>query len=263
MDERRGQPSKQDAGTLCDEDALAQTLSAFARESEQLDPHATLVEIVRAAVALVPGCDEASISIVLGRRKATTDAASGDLPRAVDALQERLQQGPSLDAAYLHATVRVSDMATETRWPLFTPAALAAGAAGMLSLQLFVKGDDLGALNLFSRRAGAFTDESEHVGLIFASHAAVAYSVARREDRMARGFLTQQVIGQAQGILMERYKLTEDRAFALLVRASQQCNLKLRDLAVRLARSGEWPMPQPAAAAPDPADTSPRDEARR
>jgi hypothetical protein len=182
----------------------------------------------------------------------TSEAASGDLPQAVDALQEHLQEGPCLDAAYLHATVRVSNMATETRWPRFAPAALAEGAAGMLSLQLYVQDDDLGALNLFSRRAGAFTDESEHVGLMFAAHAAVAYSASRREDRMMRGLLTQQVIGQAQGIIMERYKITDERAFALLVRASQHHNVTLRDLASQLAGSGEWPRPQPASAEPDP-----------
>lgn len=240
MGKSRGQPSAQDGGRLDGEDALAERMSTFARAANDLDPYATLVEVVLAAVALVPGCDEASISVVLGRRKVTSEAASGDLPRAVDALQERLQEGPCLDAAYLHTTVLVADMATETRWPRFSRGALAAGAAGMLSLQLYVKGDDLGALNLFSRRAGAFTDESEHVGLMLAAHAAVAYSAARREERMTRGLLTQQVIGQAQGILMERHKLTGDRAFALLVRASQHENVKLRDLAAQLVRSGEW-----------------------
>ncbi len=248
MDEARGQPSVQDAGLLQGQDELAETLSTFARSAAHLDPHATLVEVVRAAVELVPGCDGASISVVLARRRVMSQAASGDLPRAVDALQERLQEGPCLDAAYQHATVRVSDMATETRWPLFTAAALAEGAAGMLSLQLYVKGHDLGALNLISRRAGALTDESEHVGLMFAAHAAVAYSGARREDRMSRALLTQQVIGQAQGILMERYKLTDDGAFALLVRASQHRNVKLRDLARQLARSGEWAGPRPGPA---------------
>lgn len=254
MEHSRGMPSAQDAGMVQSQDSLAKLLSTFVRSAEHLDPDETLVEVVRSAVELVPGCDEASISVVLGRRQVTSEAASGELPTAVDALQQRLQQGPCLDAAYQHATVRVSDMATETRWPLFTQAALAEGAAGMLSLQLYVKGDDLGALNLFSRQAGAFTDESEHVGLMFAAHAAVAYSVARRQDRMTRRLLTQQVIGQAQGILMERYKLTDDGAFALLVRASQHGNVKLCDLAVQLVRSGEWPEPGSGPADRHPAD---------
>ena len=236
----RGQPSEQDTGGSTGHDELASLLSSFARTVQREGaPHATLVEIVRAAIELVPGCDEGSISVVLGRNKVTSEAASGELPRQVDALQGRLRQGPCLDAAYEHSTVRVADMSTETRWPEFTSAALECGAAGMLALQLYVEGDDLGALNLFSRQAGAFTDESEHVGLMFAAHAAVAYASARKSARMARGLGTQQLIGQAQGILMERHKVTDDHAFAILVQASQHTNVKLRDIAAQLVESGD------------------------
>ncbi|GAC1611520.1 MAG: GAF and ANTAR domain-containing protein [Mycobacteriales bacterium] len=235
----RGQPSAQDTGGSDGHDALAEEFSSFARAVQhEDDPHATLVEIVRAAIALVPGCDEASISVVLGRKTVTSDAASSDLPNLVDALQERLGQGPCLDAAYEHTTVRVADMAAETRWPQFTGGALDLGAAGMLAFQLYVDGDDLGALNLFSRRAGAFTDESEHVGLMFAAHAAVAYANVRKSARVARGLATQQLIGRAEGILMERHKVTGDHAFAMLVRASQHNNLKLRDIAGQLVETG-------------------------
>jgi transcriptional regulator with GAF, ATPase, and Fis domain len=222
------------------QDELATVLSDFARSVQQeKDAQSTLVEVVRAAIELVPGCDEASISVVLGRRRMKSEAASGDLARDVDALQERFQEGPCLDAAYEKATVRLSDMATETRWPRFTRAALESGVAAMLSFQLFVAGDNLGALNLFSRKAHAFTDESEHVGLMLAAHAAVAYSAALQKDRMARGMLTQQAISQAQGILMERYKITSHQAFTVLVRSSQHTNVKLRDLATRLTQTGE------------------------
>ena len=223
------------------EDELAGVLSDFARTVEQQkDTHSTLVEVVRAAIELVPGCDDASISVVLGRRKVRSEAASGDLARDVDALQERFHEGPCLDAAYEHATVRLSDMATESRWPKFTKAARERGVGAMLSFQLYVDGDNLGALNLYSRKADAFTDESEHVGSMFAAHAALAYSAALEKDRMSRGLLTQQAIGQAQGILMERYKITDDQAFTVLVRASQRANVKLRDVAGRLTRTGEW-----------------------
>ena len=76
-----------------------------------------LSEIVAAAVAMVPGVDEGSISVVTGRRNIGSQAPSGDLRIQVDALQEETQQGPCLDVAYNHLTVRVADMATETRWP--------------------------------------------------------------------------------------------------------------------------------------------------
>jgi GAF domain-containing protein len=236
----RGEPSTADTGGSDGDDELAIAFSRFARVVQQQgDPVRTLEEVVRGAVALIPGCDEASISVILDRRHVNSHAPSGELPRTVDALQQTLRQGPCLDAAYEQETVRVPDMAAETRWPEFTEAALEAGAAGMMCFQLYVEGRNLGALNLFSRTAGAFDDESEHVGLMFASHAAVAYAAARNEASLDRKIASGQLIGQAQGILMERHKMTADHAFALLVRVSQHRNVKLREVAARLVRSGQ------------------------
>ncbi len=238
----RGEPSAQDTGTSVGQDELAVQFSELARSLQQSDdPHRTLKGIVEAAVELIPGVDEASISAVLGRERVVSEAPSGELAKAVDALQDELGQGPCLDAAYEQETVRVADMATEQRWPLFSARALGLGAAGMLSFQLFVEGDNLGALNLYSRTAGAFDDESEHTGLLFASHAAIAYAAVRMQAGLERSVATRQLIGQAQGILMERHKLTADGAFALLVRISQHRNTKLRDVADALVRSGDLP----------------------
>lgn len=235
----RGEPSSSATGTSDGQDELAAQLSEFARAVQlQQDPHETLVEIVRAAVELVPGCDEASISVVLGRRHVTSEAASGELPSIVDDLQEGLGEGPCLTSAYEHLTVRVPDMTTESRWPRFTAAAADAGALGMMALQLYVEGDNLGALNLFSRRAGAFDDESEHIGLMFAAHAAVAYAAAHEHASLTRTVETRQVIGRAEGILMERHKVTSEQAFAMLVRVSQHRNEKLRRIAQHLVDTG-------------------------
>ena len=238
----RGRPSAQDTGTSLGWDKLARELCDFARVLQRLDdPDATLVAIVGAAVRLIPGCDGGSVSVVLGRRTVLSQAPSGLLPQVVDAIQEETQQGPCMDAVYEQHTVRVSDMANEPRWPLFTARALDAGAAGMLSFQLYVEGDSLGALNLFSRTAGSFTDHSEHVGLMFASHAAIAYAAIQRLAKMRQTVETRQFIGQAQGILMERRKITGEESFALLTKASQEGNLKLREIADGLILSGELP----------------------
>ena len=235
----RGQPSTSATGTSDGRDELASELSEFARTvQQQQDPHETLVEIVRAAVQLVPGCDEASISVVLGRRHVTSEAASGELPTIVDELQEGLGEGPCLTSAYEHLTVRVPDMAGDDRWPRFTAAAVDAGALGMMALQLYVEGDDLGALNLFSRTAGTLDEESEHVALMFAAHAAIAYATAQRREAAARNVATRQLIGRAEGILMERHRVTAEQAFAMLVRVSQQRNVKLREVAERLVHTG-------------------------
>jgi GAF domain-containing protein len=200
-----------------------------------------LTEIVVAAVAMVPGADEGSVSFVTGRRQVTSEAATGDLPVRVDALQYETRQGPCLDAVYEQHTVRVDDLATEQRWSLFARRASEAGAASMLSLQLFVEGDNLGALNLYGRSPNAFTDESEQVGLLFASHAAIAYAGVRKEAQLAQALANRDLIGQAKGILMERHKISGARAFLVLSRVSQTSNRKLHDIADELVRTGMMP----------------------
>ena len=234
----KGQPSVGDTGTAVPEQ-LAESMGAFARDLEQHDdPAVLLAEIVSAAVAMVPGADEGSISVVHGRRNVFSEAPVGDLPVQIDALQYETGQGPCLDAAYEQHTVRVDDLATEQRWPRFARRASETGAVSMLSLQLFVEGDNLGALNLYSRSPDAFTDESEQIGLLFASHAAIAYAGVRKEAQLLHALSNRDVIGQAKGILMERYQISGARAFLLLTRASQTSNRKLHDVAGELVRTG-------------------------
>lgn len=203
------------------------------------DPETTLQAIVEAAVRLIPGCDDGSIIVVTGRRKVTSTVASGDLPKRLDALQEEYREGPCLDAVFDHATVCVPDLAADPRWPAFSRRAVEAGAGGMLAFQLHVAGDNLGALNLLSHRAGAFDEESQHVGELFATHASVAFAAARRQAATTRTVATRHLIGQAEGILMERHKISADQAFALLVQASQRSNTKLREVAGWLVHSGQ------------------------
>jgi hypothetical protein len=167
-----------------------------------------------------------------------SQAPSSDLARDVDALQEETGEGPCLDSAYEEQTTRVPDMSTEERWPNFAQRASEAGAASMLAFQLFVEGDNLGALNLYSRTADAFDDESEHVGLLFASHAAVAFAGVRKQQQLSRALDTRDVIGMAKGILMQRYSISSDRAFRVLVRSSQESQRKLREVAEELVVKG-------------------------
>jgi GAF domain-containing protein len=233
----RGKPSASDTGTTIGMDALATSLSEVARElQEKRSPEQTLAAVVRASVDLIPGVDEASISVVIGRERVSSEAASSELPERVDALQAETGEGPCLDAVYEQQTVRVPDMRAETRWPQFARRAYEAGALGMLSFQLYVEGDNLGALNLYSRRAGAFTDESEHVGLLLAAHAAVAYAGARTEEQLGHAIDHRDLIGQAKGILMERFNVDANAAFGILVKFSQQSDMKLFEIANRLVQ---------------------------
>ncbi|MEO7260429.1 MAG: GAF and ANTAR domain-containing protein [Jatrophihabitantaceae bacterium] len=239
---RRGEPSNQDTGTSAGQDRLAERLSALARSLEaQRDLQATLDAVVRAAVDTVPGAMEASISEIQRHRDVKTLAATGELPRAVDHAQYDLGEGPCLDSLYDQRTVRLSDLETEPRWPRFVARASELGVGSMLAVQLFVDGENMGALNLTSRQANAFDDESEHVALMFASHASVAMSGERARGHLQAAVSTREVIGQAQGILMERFKITGEMAFHMLMLASQDSNRKLREIADELVSTGALP----------------------
>ncbi|MDN4643022.1 GAF and ANTAR domain-containing protein [Arthrobacter sp. PsM3] len=221
-------------------DALAVRLGDIARELQHKeDPESMLDGIVHAALELVPHAAEASVSLITGNRTIESRAASSDLPRRVDALQSDTGQGPCMEASYDERIVSVPDLSTDTRWPEFSRQAFRLGARSMLSFQLFVNGDHLGALNLFGKDAGVFDAESERIGALVAAHAAVAVAGSQQISQLTLALDTRDLIGQAKGILMERYKITAQQAFLLLSRASSELNIKLREVAEQLTVSGE------------------------
>ncbi len=239
-----GNPRPRDGGNR-DGDDLAVKLSDLARTlQDEDDLKATLQAIVDAATGTVPGAQYAGLSVVQARRKVTTRAGTHDLVFQVDRAQYETGEGPCLDAVYEQRTVRLDDMGTEDRWPEFTRRTIELGVRSMLSFQLFVQHDNLGALNLYSAHANGFDEESQHVGLLFAAHAAVAMSGAQQQEHMRKAISARDVIGQAKGILMERYKLTADQAFTVLAQASQQSNIKLVEVARSLAGTGRLTDPR-------------------
>ena len=222
---------------------LSDVMSRVARELQENhgDVESTLQAITAAAVVTVPGADECGISYVTGRRKVEPRAASSELLRRLDALQQELGQGPCLDTIWENTVVRVDDVRTDARWPAFAAEAAEQGIGSMLCFQLFVTGDQLGAMNLYSRRSQAFGSESEEIGQTFAGHAAVALAGAEHEAQLRAGMSSRDLIGQAKGILMERFRLTADQAFGVLSRVSQEMNRKLVDVAAELTETGALP----------------------
>jgi GAF domain-containing protein len=240
----RGKPSTDYAGTEAGRGVLAEQLGELARSMQgEQGVERTLDAIVRAAAETVPGAEEASISTVIGGREVRTPAATGELPRAVDRAQYETGQGPCLDSLYRQRSLRLSDICGERRWPDFCARATELGVRSMLAVQLYVDGQDLGALNLHSRQVDAFTDESEEVALIFASHAAVAFAGAKMQEQLQTAIDRRDLIGQAKGVLIERYKISGQEAFRLLVVASQTTNIKLFDVAEYLVKTGELASP--------------------
>lgn len=236
-----GQPSAQDTGTQVRLDALARRLAEAARNlQQQTSPQQVMDGVVKLACSMVPGADEATITMVRKDRHCYSAAATAAWASDFDVLQDETGQGPCLDAIWQQETVRVDDLASDPRWPVLGPRAADRGVRSMLCLQLFVHRDTLGALDLLARATSAFTDESEHVGLLLASHAAIAAADAAHFENVTIALVNRDIIGQAKGILMERFTITSDQAFAVLAEVSQETNRKVSAVAEDLTRTRVW-----------------------
>ena len=187
------------------------------------------------------GCDYAGIHIVRNR-EIETAAATDPVIRRADALQAELGEGPCYDAIRSgHSLFVVDDTAVDPRWPRFGPQAAGMGLRSILSLQLKAAGQNVGALNLYSTRVRRFSDDEVAMARVFSQHASVALATARREEGLREAIDARNLIGQAQGILMERFDLSADQAFAVLRRYSQDRNIKLRRVAEQIVSTRQLP----------------------
>src|SRR5215210_1700827 len=169
------------AGGPGDPEAFADVARALLAQG---DVQHTLQKIVDLAVETIDGCDHAGISFLRGG-KGSTPAASDSVPPLVDAIQYETGEGPCLSAIREHEVFESPDLAQEHRWPQFASRAhRETGVSSMLSFRLFVAGDTLGALNLYSKSLDAFDERSRTVGLVFAAHAAIALSNAMHTEQM-------------------------------------------------------------------------------
>ncbi|WP_164860648.1 GAF and ANTAR domain-containing protein [Rhodococcus sp. X156] len=194
----------------------------------------TLDAVLTAVLSSVVGAEHGTISTVVDRKVVLPKATTDELARRMDEMQTELGEGPCLTAIYEQETLHIADLADEDRWPAFVAAGRAAGIASMLCFQLYVEGDNLGVLNLYSSQPSAFTEESIATGLIFATHAAVAIAGARQERTLTNALVNRDIIGQAKGVVMERFTLDAKAAFDLISRLSQEQNVKLHIIAARI-----------------------------
>jgi GAF domain-containing protein len=201
----------------------------------------TLDLVVGIATELVAGCDLVGISVV-HRDGVDTPAASDEALRRADELQFQLREGPCYDAVRTRETVCSADLATDPRWPRWGPLVAAeVGVAGIVSYRLFTTGDAFGALNLYSRTRNGFDQDDVYDGEALAAHVAVALAGAENIEHLERAILNRTVIGRAEGILMERFDLPPDQAFAVLRRVSQRRNVRLNRVAEDLVRTRQTP----------------------
>jgi GAF domain-containing protein len=220
---------------------LARDLSELARALQaDSDAGSALRRISAAALTEISNATAAGITIV-ERGRYRTEGATSDVLERIDRVQYQENDGPCVNSLREEITVRSDDLAAETRWPKYAAAAIEAGFGSLMSFQLFVQSDSIGALNVYARDPNAFIDSDEDAGLLLAAHAAVAISGKRAEANLRTALESRDIIGQAKGILMERLKLNADQAFQVLVAVSQHQHRKLRDVADDLAATGDLP----------------------
>ncbi|MDQ4037237.1 MAG: GAF and ANTAR domain-containing protein [Actinomycetota bacterium] len=193
----------------------------------------------------ISAAEEVSVTL-MHADQASTAAFTGDLALHLDESQYETGGGPCLAAAAGGETMHVSDMATEDRWPDYTPEALRLGARSSISVGIPVQQTVTGALNVYSTRADAFDDEAVQLAGAFASYAAVALanahlyaSTAALAGQMKDAMATRAVIEQAKGILVSQRGCTPDQAFDILVRASKNANRKLREIAEAMVEKSQ------------------------
>ena len=207
---------------------LAQTI-ATPRAVEQI-----LADVTATAVELIPGADTAGVLLIHRGGSFESLGDVTELPEKLDELQHRFQEGPCYQAALQDTIVRTDDFRTEERWPQYSPAALELGVRSGLSFKLYTAERTAGALNLFGFEPNVWDAAAETIGTVLAAHAAAAILAGRQDENMQTALSTRDRIGQAKGIIMERFGVDDVRAFEMLRALSQENNEKLVDIAQRV-----------------------------
>ena len=214
---------------------LAQRMAELARAAAS--PRSVddvLSDVTATAKKLIPGVDTAGVLLIGAGGKFETLAATSTLPYELDDLQMKFEEGPCVQVALDDLIVRTDDFRKEERWPRYSPAVVELGVLSGLSVKLYTADRTAGALNLFGFKANAFDAEDETVATVLASHAAAAILASRQGEQLQSALTTRDRIGQAKGIIMERYDIDDVAAFDMLKRLSQDSNVRLADIAQRV-----------------------------
>jgi hypothetical protein len=220
-------------------EGLVVALRGAARELAQQrsirDLEQVLEQIVASAVVTVPGVDAGSISMTEHGRIETRHPTSESI-RKLDQKQSELYEGPCITAIEdppETGTVLARDFAGKDaeRWPRFAPLAVEAGYRSLMSTQLSVNGGMRAALNLYSVGADAFDEDAQTLAGLFGIQASVLLYGADTAVHLRRAVDSRDLIGQAKGLLRERFKVDDEGAFQMLVKSSQDTNMKLTAVA--------------------------------
>ncbi|MFI5735284.1 GAF and ANTAR domain-containing protein [Kribbella sp. NPDC051587] len=188
-------------------------------------------------------CSHAGVALASNRgRKLEIPAVTHPVVAEIFRHQVAGGAGPLTESLRDHSTVYVADTATDDRWPEWAATVARLGVRSVLDVPLTTGSEIVGALGLYSIHRDGFGADDEAIAHILARHALVAVVTARNETHMAAAVDARKLVGQAMGILMERFDVDGDRAFAILKRYSQDNNRKLRDVAQELIDTRKLPL---------------------
>jgi GAF domain-containing protein len=213
---------------------LAQRMAELAQVISLRRVDDVLVDVTAAAKELIAGVDIAGVLLVGKGGTHQTLAPTSDVMFKLDELQMTTGEGPCLQAALDEIVIRTDDFRNEPRFPNYAPKVVELGLLSALSLKLYTADRTAGALNLFGYEPRPWNSEAETIGMVLAAHAASAILASRESEQLQSALSTRDRIGQAKGIIMERFKIDDVRAFEMLRKLSQDTNTKLVDVAHRV-----------------------------
>ncbi|MET7696347.1 MULTISPECIES: GAF and ANTAR domain-containing protein [unclassified Streptomyces] len=212
---------------------LAEALSVAAQQlHETSTSHHTLRTAVRLAVHILPGAQHADVSVLEREAHRRTVAWTDELVRTAAALSSHSDQREHWSDLWTTPVARIEDSAAgdEGREPSLS----GLGLRSVLSMRLRAERRKLTVLTVYAREPGAFDESATRIGRLFTAHVSIALNSVTVREQLTEAMRTRDLIGQATGILMERLDIDAAEAFDSLVRASQQENVKLRDIARRI-----------------------------
>lgn len=199
---------------------------------------ATLERVVALVMDSIESCDAAAALLVEDQARVTVVASDESLSDLVAGHVE-LESAPAWTAYTRQEPVESPDLAVDSRWPaLAETMSQRLGIHSLYAVPLTGPARPLGVLVAYGKKADAFGEEDQETVRILATHATAVLVDAVQQQQMQAALSTRTVIGQATGIVMERYGLDDAAAFGVLRRLSQTENQKLRDIAAQVVETG-------------------------
>jgi len=210
---------------------------------EDFDVTDFLTLLVDRCVQLV-GVDAAGLLLADQDGELRMVATSDERVRLLELFQLQHDEGPCLDAYATGTAVGCPDLTSaDERWPRFSAAAVAAGFAAVDALPMRLRGDVIGALNLFRTRAGELSDAAAHTAQALVGVATIGLlqerSIRRQEvltGQLQAALDSRVVIEQAKGFVAHRLGVDVDAAFTVLRQYARSRNLKLTAVAEAVTR---------------------------